>query len=338
MDDDFGLGASVWSTEPVQLSLSPPPSSSVLHPPLVAPIDALDGFAAPPPLLPPPSSPLPPPSASSKSQFDDFDDFGDPADSAEGGAPADDDFGDFGDFGEAEEHTSEQGFEAPVFDEPAPLVAQSTFVDWEPLRLHPLPSRPRLQVQVEELLGPIFSREISLYTSDEDIREAEGLSQVLVTPERYGTFSRLALISRIDSSLRYVLSRILYQKLLQPPPQMLPPDWTRSRIRRQHLISLGVPINLDEVLPRSSAKALPALQITTRPMSAPPAPRSVSVATASASASRGGTPRSGTPQPGWRSSTAQLALGPKPELNEMKTAELLALEPGTIILRPEDLS
>jgi hypothetical protein len=24
-------------------------------------------------------------------------------------------------------------------------------------------------------------------------------------------------------------------------------DWTRSRVRREHLINLGVPVNLDEV-------------------------------------------------------------------------------------------
>jgi hypothetical protein len=26
-----------------------------------------------------------------------------------------------------------------------------------------------------------------------------------------------------------------------------PLDWTRSRVRREHLISMGVPVNLDEV-------------------------------------------------------------------------------------------
>jgi hypothetical protein len=28
-----------------------------------------------------------------------------------------------------------------------------------------------------------------------------------------------------------------------------PLDWTRSRVRREHLISMGVPVNLDEVCP-----------------------------------------------------------------------------------------
>ncbi len=49
------------------------------------------------------------------------------------------------------------------------------------------------------------------------------------------------------------------------------------------------------------------------------------------SSSRGGTPRSGTPQPGVRSTalaTAQLRLGPKPAINDGKITSLLALDTG----------
>lgn len=47
----------------------------------------------------------------------------------------------------------------------------------------------------------------------------------------------------------------LWQQLLQPPP-MAPPNWTRSRIRRLFLVSLGVPVDLDEILPPSKQKRL----------------------------------------------------------------------------------
>jgi hypothetical protein len=44
----------------------------------------------------------------------------------------------------------------------------------------------------------------------------------------------------------------MYKNLLQTPPPTKPPNWTRSRIRQQHLIALGVPVNLDEMLPRAN--------------------------------------------------------------------------------------
>ena len=40
------------------------------------------------------------------------------------------------------------------------------------------------------------------------------------------------------------------------PPPLQPPDWIRSRIRRLFLVSLGVPVDLDEILPASKQKKL----------------------------------------------------------------------------------
>lgn len=108
-----------------------------------------------------------------------------------------------------------------------------------------------------------------------------------------------------------------------------PVNWTRSRIRRQHLITLGIPVNLDEVLPRAGPK-LPTLEIHTRPTSAPPAPYTAPVRQA-APASRIGTPRSSTPQPGVRNTalaTAQMRLGPQPDLEEAKINSLLQIDTG----------
>ncbi|ORY62327.1 uncharacterized protein BCR38DRAFT_410755 [Pseudomassariella vexata] len=43
---------------------------------------------------------------------------------------------------------------------------------------------------------------------------------------------------------------------LAAPPPLQPPDWIRSRIRRLFLVSLGVPVDLDEILPASKQKKL----------------------------------------------------------------------------------
>ncbi|OQO11866.1 hypothetical protein B0A48_03593 [Cryoendolithus antarcticus] len=50
-------------------------------------------------------------------------------------------------------------------------------------------------------------------------------------------------------------SESLWHQLLSPPP-MAPPNWTRSKIRRLFLVSLGVPVDLDEILPPSKVRRL----------------------------------------------------------------------------------
>ncbi|KAK7951517.1 uncharacterized protein PG986_007245 [Apiospora aurea] len=50
-------------------------------------------------------------------------------------------------------------------------------------------------------------------------------------------------------------SASLWAQLAAPPP-LQPPDWIRSRIRRLFLVSLGVPVDLDEILPASKQKKL----------------------------------------------------------------------------------
>lgn len=50
-------------------------------------------------------------------------------------------------------------------------------------------------------------------------------------------------------------SASLWSQLVAPPP-LQPPNWVRSRIRRLFLVSLGVPVDLDEILPASKQKKL----------------------------------------------------------------------------------
>lgn len=255
--------------------------------------------------------------ALSHDPFDDFDDFHTPPQTQNPSIAQDDDFGDFGDFGEPGPSDSAFVFEEDVnFEENATGVeySQST---WEALQLDPLPSEEDLRRQVEDILGSEWAKDLSEVTIDGHIRQAEGIGQFLVEPA----------------------SRQLYNMLVNSPPSTEPINWVRSRIRQQHLIALGLPVNLDEILPQAGAKPMPLLNVSTRPMSAPPVapnilPRS---APASRGNSRPGTPRSGTPQPTLRMGVPvikQLGLGPRPQLDERRLNELLDLDPEGLNLLP----
>lgn len=82
-----------------------------------------------------------------------------------------------------------------------------------------------------------------------------------------------------------------------------------------------------------NAKIMPAINVTTRPASAPPGPREVT-RPSSVPASRAGTPRPGTPQPAGivQRSQSQLSnlatLGPKPNLDEAKVTKMLEYDSG----------
>jgi Domain of unknown function (DUF5102) len=129
------------------------------------------------------------------------------------------------------------------------------------------------------------------------------------------------------------LSRSLYKTLFEEAaPSLRAPNWTRSRIRRNHLIALGIPVNLDEVNPQANGRALPTLNIITRPHSTPPRPGSKQVAR-SRPGSRQATPTQTAKTAGF-SSAAQIAiqnLGPKPEIDNNKVSMLLDLDPGRFL-------
>ncbi|PPQ77417.1 hypothetical protein CVT25_010999 [Psilocybe cyanescens] len=277
MDDDLTFGASVWAA-------SEPTDSILIH------------KSEPPSLV----------SDFVDTTFDEFDEFGAPENTTEKDLK-EDDFGDFGDFENVDAGSSsafgDVGFEADV-----PIAGPSSRI-WHPLQLDHSPSRSSLESQIDETLGPIWNNEdITTFTSDEGIREAEGVSQILCTSS----------------------SREMYKVLLQTPPPTKPPNWTRSRIRRQHLIALGIPVNLDEVLPRANVKPLPPLEIHTRPMSAPPGSRNqYGNSTVSMSKSNS---RSGTPQLGQQGIFTQ--FGPKPELDTARINKLLQLSNETLTIQP----
>lgn len=154
MDDDLTFGASVWG-EPEPVSNSPIAPKAA--PPVVNEFEA--------------------------TAFDDFDEFGEPEETVVEGVNEDDDFGDFGDFGEAEPSSSMAFGDSVTFDEAS--IAGPSSQKWRPLLLDPFPSRQSLQAELEDTLGPIWNYEdIAAVTTNEPIREAEGVAQILITPSR----------------------------------------------------------------------------------------------------------------------------------------------------------
>ncbi|KAG6877241.1 hypothetical protein C0992_010467 [Termitomyces sp. T32_za158] len=254
--------------------------------------------------------------AATESQFgndDRFDDFCDPVDTVRAGA-GDDDFGDFGDFEEVEANCSSGFGDDLGFEEDVRIAGPSSASEWHTLKLDPSSLTEGMNEELQSILSPIWGYEnLANILASDGIREIEGVNQILVDPE----------------------SRNLYKMLVQTPPPTKPPNWTRSRIRRQHLIALGIPVNLDEVLPHASGKPLPPLEITTRPMSAPPGTRN---STQNGVTSSNINSRAGTPQPLAGRLTTSSRFGPEPQLEYSKIQKLLELDPGTGLLRQDTLT
>jgi hypothetical protein len=158
MDDDLTFGASVWATsEPISIDNSPP-STNI---PTYTVRDAAFGQPRPP-------------------FDDDFDDFGA---STQDAPTEDDDFGDFGDFGEVVELDEAPATPLPQADDFR--IPGSSSHNWRPLSLHPFPSRSALEGMINENISFIWNYEdIKDVTTDDPIREAEGLAQILITPSR----------------------------------------------------------------------------------------------------------------------------------------------------------
>ncbi|BGP37030.1 hypothetical protein JCM10449v2_000934 [Rhodotorula kratochvilovae] len=230
---------------------------------------------------------------------DDFDDFG-----SVGEAGDDDDFGDFGDFGDAAP-LDEAAFAAPAAPAPVPAPVASAY---PPLRLD-LRSTARRAVapQLRDFWAEAWPAS-ALAVSDEPERQVEGSAQVLVTESSRNLLTNLSTLSPLK-----------------------PLDWRRSRIRREHLISMGIPVNLDEASePKISTLSLSAsLHAPSRPSSAPPlAGTPLPFAAASPGGSRPSTPYGTLRAAASRSRTT---LAPPP-FDRVRADELLALQEDDLTL------
>ncbi|KAK5121146.1 hypothetical protein LTR85_005630 [Meristemomyces frigidus] len=148
---------------------------------------------------------------------DDFDDFNE--------GDGDDDFGDFDEAEEAEETAEEP-------TPPAQPAAPDILAGLPPLNLSTLSK--------DDTLPAIHPYINAIFPDAQPLTPLKDLPPI--DPSKTSPFLS-------DRSLS------LWQQLVSPPP-MQPPNWTRSRIRRLFLVSLGVPVDLDEILPPSKQKRL----------------------------------------------------------------------------------
>jgi hypothetical protein len=152
---------------------------------------------------------------------DDDDDFGDDFDEFEQG----DDDGEFGDF--------DDGFQQP--DQQTPPAPTSV-----------------AQPQVSTPSFPIL--DLDGLDAEEIIAAAEPYLNALYPPD-IQDIPPLPSPPRENPIFFNPRSASLWSQLAAPPP-LQPPDWIRSPIRRLFLVSLGVPVDLDEILPASKQKKL----------------------------------------------------------------------------------
>ncbi|KAF4637707.1 hypothetical protein G7Y89_g372 [Cudoniella acicularis] len=154
------------------------------------------------------------------------DEYNEEEDGSEGG------FGDdFDDFEEGEEDAEFGDFDEG-FQEAAPPPIQS------------LPAAPAFPVlDFAELDSP-----------EEIQAAAETYMDALFPPDSIDT-SVLPPLTAENPIFLTPRSASLWSQLVAPPP-LQPPNWIRSRIRRLFLVSLGVPVDLDEILPASKQKKL----------------------------------------------------------------------------------
>lgn len=123
---------------------------------------------------------------------------------------------------------------------------------------HDMPSKAGLREQIDSLLSPIFPLlspnppfDRRTVLTDEPVRQVEGLGQILFQEERSvlavgPAWILVWLADCLNDGIVNSYSRDLYAQLITPPI-LKPLDWKRSRVRREQLISLGIPVNLDEV-------------------------------------------------------------------------------------------
>ncbi|OAT09125.1 hypothetical protein BDBG_04684 [Blastomyces gilchristii SLH14081] len=139
---------------------------------------------------------------------------------------------DFGDFGEA------------AFQQPTEVVNEDTGqITSVPVQQPPSPSLPTLLdfnsiKNLQDLLTATCDQLNSLFPGSANLPSLPPLSPI---PD-----SDIFITER---------SRSLWSQLVSPPP-LQPANWTKSHIRRVFLVSLGVPVDLDEILPASKQKKL----------------------------------------------------------------------------------
>ncbi|KAM0749739.1 hypothetical protein T439DRAFT_326615 [Meredithblackwellia eburnea MCA 4105] len=236
--------------------------------------------------------------------FDDDDEFGEP-----GGG--DDDFGDFdeGDdsaFGAAPPMTA---FDAPPPPPPpASVPVLSTSAPAFRLDLS-APNRTALGPQLAPFLSNLYPS-ASSSVSDEPERQVEGVGQVLVSE------SARSLLTTFSSL-----------------PPLRPLDWRRSKIRREHLIALGVPVNLDD---SSDSKPLGSLVLPSQEPHRPASPGPSSAPARSSSPLPFTAPSPYSSRPSTPSEDRRKAANVPPPLDKKRALEVCDIPREDLLLMKLD--
>ncbi|POS84969.1 hypothetical protein EPUL_002444 [Erysiphe pulchra] len=111
--------------------------------------------------------------------------------------------------------------------------------------------------------------DFTIYDTPEEIQDAlEPYLNVLFPTDSIDN-SVLPPLSAESSTFLTPRSASLWTQLVAPP-SLQPPRWIQSRIRRLFLVSLGVPVDLDEILPASKQKKLILPSVNLNPLSNSP--------------------------------------------------------------------
>jgi hypothetical protein len=248
---------------------------------------------------------------------DDENDFGDDFDDFEEGAQAgaDDDFGDFDD-----------GFQEPEAVENLPSVstAQANTIPVDPFVSPALPTAHATLLIYISPRQPLI--DFAALSSIPDLLAATQAHLDAMFPksteELVSSIPKQSPIPESSPIFPSDRSLSLWKQLITPPP-LQPPNWTQSRIRRLFLVSLGVPVDLDEILPPSKQKKLVLPDINLEPAtrkSESDKPGLGSLARLKAEAGAGGndsttsldSTQSGTHKEGHRHSRSRKPKGPPP--------------------------
>ncbi|EPE03949.1 hypothetical protein F503_04797 [Ophiostoma piceae UAMH 11346] len=166
-------------------------------------------------------------------------DFGDDFDEFEEGGDADADDDDFGDFDDGFQESAAAPTPPPQPVQPTQQPPSQPAQQAPPALAFPIPDFEGLAT--DDILSAIAPYLNGLYPPNDSLPAPPQLSNSIFLSPR---------------------SESLWSQLVAPPP-LQPPDWIRSRIRRLFLVSLGVPVDLDEILPASKQKklVLPSLSV-----------------------------------------------------------------------------
>lgn len=186
---------------------------------------------------------------------------------AAGADDDDDDFGDFDEFDEFEEGVMEDEDTAPAGRSEYDYDAAETYTE----AVIPFPDlddeRDMLRAataHLDRLFGP---------QQDDDEANAESDVPMFKTPDFGGSTSSAtgaeavagktadqsgSEAAAMDDEWPFMLTdrACSLWRQLTAPPALQPPDWRTSRIRRLFLVSVGIPVDLDEILPKVKHRKL----------------------------------------------------------------------------------